>query len=367
MDSINKYEVFSEPIKAFSNVFSNLKKAKKSIYIETFELKNDSIGRELIKILIEKSKKIPVTLIVDDRGLGILPKKIKNTIAKSNIEYYIFNPWFVHIKRLRLKRLMSNMLHTNHRKLTIIDETIAYVGGINFSAKEINWRDILVRIKGPILSSLILASEEMKGIVVKKRRQQRKIVSKLSRRNNDTTDKVIRQIPQTINHNTLTRTIIKEIKKAKKEILITTPYFVPPLKLLIPLHKAIKRKVKITILVPRKSDGKMSSILTRHFAFLSYKEKINMFLLPKMTHAKYLIIDNKYCSFGSANLDYQTWFSNYELNISSTNKDLIKQLKSTWNKDIKTASEFNPKKDYLNKTKMYKLYEKILKKFKHRF
>lgn len=407
MDSNNTFHVFSEPLKAFSDVFTKLEKAKKSIYIETFELKNDSVGKELIQILIEKSKIIPVTLIVDDRGLGILPKKVKQKIKNSNIEYLIFNPWFVHIKKLRLKRLFSNMLHTNHRKLTIIDDKIAYVGGVNYSGKEINWRDIFVRIKGPLVNQLILASKEMKGIVSKKRHERRKIFSQLSRKNKKFDDKVIRQIPQiwaltksknkttnksknktknTISkdiksknikkiskqilskrHHTLTTSLIREIKKAKKEILITTPYFVPPLQLLIPLHNAIKRKVKITILVPRKSDGKMSSILTRHFAFVAYKENINMFLLPKMTHAKYVIIDDKYCSFGSANLDYQTWFHNYELNIGSKNEKLIKQVKRIWNKDLKTASEFDPKKDYLNRTRMHRLYERILKKFKHRF
>ncbi len=361
----NTYKVLSSE-KAFKEMFKALKKAKKYIHVETFTLRNDLIGKELINILAKKSEEIPVRFIVDDRGLKTLSKKQEETIAHSNIEFYNFNPKWSYLKRMQFSRLLSNMIHMTHRKLTLVDGEVAFIGGINYNSKEVHWRDITVKIQGEILEDIEKVAREMKGIVQRKRRQKRKFFKSINKTFKGK-DIILRQAPYSQKHNMITREIMKIIRKAKKTIYIATPYYVPPPPFLIALQRARKKGVRIQIIIPKKADRKDASLLNVYNAFLSYKAKINIRLYKGMIHSKYIIVDGKITSVGSANLDFQTWLSNYELNIISKNKDFVKQIKQIWAEDLKKTEEFDPKKHYHTRTFFQKIITRILRPFKKYF
>jgi cardiolipin synthase A/B len=337
----NKYIVFDEPEKSFKRIFQLIESAKKSIYIETYRFSNDSIGRNLLDLLIKKSEKgLDVILIVDSLGWGRFSKQRRKKLDESSIKLYIFNPIFNKFSFSKIKKYW-NIHFRNHRKLTIIDKKIAFVGGTNYSAKELNWRDLFVEITGPIVKDLEFSAREMQKIAVKKHFQKRIIFKKLSKRFSKE-DILVRQIPYS-KHRLLKKELIKIFNSAKEEILIATPYLVPDLPFRRALKNARKRGIKINILIPKNADGYFASMMNHFGCYLAHKSKINVYLSPKMIHSKFVIVDNNVCTFGSANLDYQTFNHNYELNIISENKSLIKQLKKSFFKDLKTSKLYEEK------------------------
>lgn len=360
----NQYEVFWEPKKAFQKVFLDLKKAKKSIHIETFMFQTDKTGLELITILLDKAEQIPVRIIVDGYGLQGINKNIKKKIENSKIKLLIFNPKWQHINKFMIRKWFRALPYRNHRKLTIIDDEIAYVGGMNYHDSELEWHDLFTRIKGPIVDLLKKHAKEMMGIATKRKNSKRKINKKntLYFKNNDC---ITRQIPLS-RHRPLKKQLKKILRGAKKEVYLTTPYFIPDPQFHNLLRKTTKRGVKVKLLVPIQSDRTIADILTNVNLFLAYKEKIEIRLMAQMTHAKYIIADNKICSYGSANMDYQAFYNNYELNITTNNKKLITEIKERFQKNWETATPFAIN-TWDKRPRIRKIMEKILHPFSKYF
>jgi len=337
----NKYLVFDEPEKSFKRIFHLIDSSKKSIYLETYRLANDSIGRELLDLLIKKADQgLDVVVIVDSFGWGRFSKKRRKSLEESAIKLFIFNPFFNNFSFSKIKKYWK--IHfRNHRKLTLIDNKVAFVGGTNYSSRELKWRDLFVEITGPIVKDLEVSAREMQRIAVKKPFEKRKIFKKLTK-GFVKEDLIIRQVPYS-KHRVLKKELIKIFNLAKREIIIVTPYLVPDLPFRKALKKAVKRGVEIKILIPNNADGYAVNLMNHFGSYLSHQVGINVFLYSKMIHSKFVIVDNEVCTFGSANLDYQTFNHNYELNIMSKDEYLIKQLKKSFSSDLEESKPYEEK------------------------
>lgn len=360
---MNSYTLFKEPKKTFKEIFSELKKAKKSIYIEAYELKNDQISRELFRILARKSLEVKVIIIVDDFGFKTPSKETKKLIDESKIEFNIFNPVWNALKEKHISKI-SRFVLRSHRKLTIIDERLAYTGGTNYTAQEILWRDIFVKIKGPLVADLTRSFFEMRRLTKSKLTIKQPINKKLTKKFKNK-DIVVRQIPHSF-HRPLHSELTSLFANAKKEIVLTTPYFVPTVQLLFMMYKAIRRGINLKILIPEKSDHYWVDIVSDFFANILFRNKAKVYLQKQMSHAKYIVFDNDVCTFGSANFDYQTFYNNHELNIISNNKEIVSDLKNLFNDDSKKSIIFNDK-TRRNKKFIRKIFEKIINPFKKYF
>jgi cardiolipin synthase len=361
---MNKYKLFDEPTKAYERIFKKISNAKKSIYVETYRIANDPIGRKLIDLLIKKSEEgLKVEVICDDLGWGKFSYLRRKKILESKIKLHIFNPWFEKITWSNFRKYW-NIHFRDHRKLTIVDEKIAYVGGMNYTSRELKWKDMAVEIEGDILKDLVLCSKEMIKISDKKNFKRRKIYKKLSKKF-DGEDIIVRQIPYS-KHRLLKKELIKIFDSAREEIIIVTPYLVPDLPFRRALRKAVKRGIRITIMIPKKTDSLLSNMMNHFGSYVSTKSGINVILYPKMIHSKYLIVDSEIASFGSANLDYQTFNHNYELNILTRNQKLIHDLKRSFGKDSKLCEKYH-EKNWSKRFWINKLVMRILVKYKNHF
>lgn len=361
---MNNYKLLDDPKIAFNQIFKRIKNAKKSIYVESYIISNDPIGRKLIDMLIDKSENgIDVKIICDNLGWRGFSKSRTKKIMNSDIELHIFNPWFKNISWKNLKKYW-NIHFRNHRKLTIIDSKYAFIGGMNYTIREFAWRDFMIEITGDITNDLISSSHEMLGICNKKHFKKRKIYKKLSKEFYNK-DIIVRQIPYS-RHRYLKKEIIKLFNFAKKEIIITTPYLMPDLPFRKALRHAVNRGIDVKILIPKKTDNWMSTMINHFGSYLATKSGIFVFTHPQMIHSKYLLIDEIVCSFGSANMDYQTFNHNYELNIISNKKSIIKDLKKSFLKDIKISSPYS-EKSWSKRIWINRVIMKILIKHKRHF
>ena len=128
-----KYQFFTSSEKTWKAMYQSISEAKKSIYLEMYIFQNDLERFDFIGALAKKAKSgIDVKLLLDAFGSMNLSEDAITLLKKTGVELHF----------------MSYLLHRTHRKLMIIDEQIAFIGGVNFHKSSRLWNDLVVKIHG---------------------------------------------------------------------------------------------------------------------------------------------------------------------------------------------------------------------------
>jgi cardiolipin synthase len=151
---------------------------------------------------------------------------------------------------------------------------------------------------------------------------------------------------------------LQAINLATKEILITTPYFIPGESLLDALVIAALSGLDVKLLVPGKSD----SILVNSAAISYYddllKAGVEIYRYTKgFVHAKTLVADRKIAVVGTANMDYRSFDLNFEVNAIVYDEATASELADVFFEDIKDAEKMDQEK-WANRSTMKKLWQK---------
>lgn len=228
-----------------------------------------------------------------------------------------------------VKRLLPFILR-DHRKLVVIDKKIGYIGGVIIEERARGWRDTFVRIEGPVVKDMQEAFDK-----VWKRTLRSEPVGQV-RSENEHKEFWIAGNSFHLRNKDLYRAFLRAITSAKKNIYITTPYFFPNDEFLRALYFARGRGVEIIFLFPKTSDNKIADFLARFFYKRLHKRGIKIFLYTKkIIHAKTMVIDGRWSTVGSCNLDLLSLWWNYELNLMSTNVTFASELEQQFLDDLK--------------------------------
>ena len=145
----NKVDVFNTGKTKYENLFKDIEEATKSILIEYYIISNDKIGEKLKELLKKKAEQgLKIYLICDYIGSFSIKHSYMNDLRKSGVKAHFF-------RTTKFGR-RGQVNFRNHRKLVIIDDTVAYTGGMNLGEEytDKSWSDMHLRLEGPIVSSL---------------------------------------------------------------------------------------------------------------------------------------------------------------------------------------------------------------------
>jgi len=318
-----KVDFYLSPDEAWQAMYQDCGNASQSIFMEQYILMNDDVGRKFLHLFLEKAQQgVQIHLMLDRVGSrSLYGSRIIRELrhAGATIDFYniigvlnLFRPhtWFPR----------------NHSKNLVIDETIAYAGSVCFAAYMRHWRDTHMRITGPVVEKIINSH--------KKKAKNKIAVSAQSLDYVATTPK--------LKTNPLYKQLLQEIRDAKHEIKLVTPYFLPPRKLLTTLSKAVKRGVDVQIMMSMESDSAFTDDVSYSYLPRMFKKGIRIFLYNKtFLHAKYMMIDSRWATVGSTNLDYLSLLRNQEANILIYEPEIISQLQSHYNQDLDDCDEIN--------------------------
>ncbi len=331
------WTLFGTNEEAWLSMLEDCRNAKESIHLEQFIFTNDEFGQKLINVCIERAKAgVDVAFLWDAAGSftffgsdlahELREKGIKLLFWKTLVPSYFkvpnFRSWFLR----------------NHRRTLVIDEKIGYTGSMCIKDSIKNWRDTNVRLEGPVVISMQKAFDRM-WMQASGRRyvSQTKTPRDLEfayRTNSPTPGKKF-----------LYRDIVEAIRNAKHYIYITTPYFVPPHRLLRVLKLAAHRGVDVRIIIPEKSDHYPALDLgARSFFHTLFKSGVRIFLYgDPVIHSKVIIVDGTWATVGSLNLDNASFLYNYEANIVSTNSKFAEELAAHFVHDLVDSKEVDAK------------------------
>lgn len=321
---MESFAVLSNPAEIFEKMLKDIASAEKNIYLETYIYDSDRIGNMFRKVLINKAKQgIKIKLLIDAWGSSV-KKEYFQELEKYGAEVKFFKGFLYTI------RIFTKNHERNHRKLLIIDNDISYIGSLNITNQGIKYRELVLRLTGNITSCFIRSFFKTweRGHLNKK-----KIKSFIYKE-----FEIINDFPSYYHRLTENR-YIKLIKKAKKCIRIETPYFIPSYFIRKAIAKAIKRGVKIDLIIPLDSNIGIVDIVRNRYLGKLYRDGVKIYYYKKsLLHSKLLIIDDKFFLLGSSNMDYRSFVHSYEINFIGNDKNMIDAL-IKYNKDTKDKSE----------------------------
>ena len=305
-----KYKLYTTSSKAWDGMLQEIRRATKSIYMEMYIFLNDTqTTHDFWGLLIAKAKAgLDVVIIADSFGSASLSNKDIKALRSAGAEFIYFSHWLRH----------------THRKILIVDDKIAFLGGVNIDEKIRHWHDLQIKLEGrvvkPLLQSFAHAYKKVGGrrdsILKHTRLFLVKKIKSWVTDNFYSTNKIYY-----LNNYYRTR-----ISSASKSIKIVTPYLLPPRWLLACLDNARLRGVKIDIIIPQDTDIKALNKINYVNACRLSALGINFFLSPSMNHAKVMIIDDAEGIIGSPNMDVVSFNINMEVGVFFSQKDLVNDL-----------------------------------------
>ena len=338
----------------FPEVISALKEAKQHIHIEYYIYEDDDIGTTIGDILIQKAKEgVEVRFIYDDFGSKSIRKKFVNQLKEGGVMAF---PFF----KISFIPFANRINYRNHRKIIVIDGRTAFVGGINVSDKYINhegdtenifWRDTHLRIDGPgiqYLQFLFLCDWNFcanKKIQINETLFPRKENFYSMSDHSQDADKVVQIAASGPDSDTPTIlfSLLQAINLATKEILITTPYFIPGESLLDALTIASLSGLTVKLLVPGKSDSFLVDGAASSYYDDLLKAGVEIYRYRKgFIHAKTFVADSKVAIVGTANMDFRSFDLNFEVNAIVYDAGVANELRDIFFEDLKDAERIDP-------------------------
>ena len=332
----------------FADMFEAIRQAKSSVHLEYFNFRNDSIASLLFDILREKRKEgVEIRAMFDGFGNDSNNQPLKKHHLQKlwadsiNIVEYdpIRFPWVNHI------------WPRDHRKIVVIDGEIAYTGGMNVADYYIvgteqvgEWRDMHCRIEGPVVNDLqtIFAriwkkatKEDLSDPKYYRGKPSGNKMVGIVNREPHVTNKIMRQL------------YIQALDNAQDSIRIINPYFTLTPSISKALKRALKRGVKMEIMVSAKSDIPLTpDVVFRNVHKFMKRGAIIWLYQPGFHHSKIMMVDGRFCTVGSTNLDARSLRFDYEENALIINRETTKELDDMFDRDkqksvVLTEEEWN--------------------------
>ncbi len=299
-------ELFFSGDAYFTSLVKAIVNAKQKIYLESYIFAVDHIGHYVLEALKQASNRgVKVHLLVDGVGSFEWIDQISTSLKGSHVNFRIYHPLPIGIKFFNpfwyktTLDLVGKVNKRNHRKVTVIDDQIAYLGSMNISEvhsesifAELAWRDTSLRIVGKEVHWLGVA-------FTKAWRASHRFNFKISKRFKLSLSRFAKGHASKILFNyslptrmKATRTLQKKLDSAQRRIWITNAYFVPPRKLIRSLKKAAGRGVDVRLCLPAISDVPIARWASSAFYGSLLKSKVKILEYQNhMLHAKTLLID----------------------------------------------------------------------------
>ena len=276
-------------------------------------------GAKDIRIMVDSYTKIMISDKFVYSPVNLLDRSFRTEIKETHELFVQLNQAGINVKYINpLGPLLSKVMIRNHKKLIIIDEGIAYVGGVNFSDHNFSWHDMMLRIEDEDIAAFL----------------QNDYLATWAGENRAT----VKSFPNIDfyvfdgqSNERIFRSLFHIMDSAKTSIFIETPYLSFPF--YEKLRQAVHRKLDVRIIAPENNN---KPIMQKYTFWEIQRSGIHLHLLKnQMTHLKAMLIDDEVLVLGSSNFDYVSYKTQQELIALIRDKKIIEEFKKrVWRPDF---------------------------------
>lgn len=360
----SSYSFHNQPslIKGGASYFSTLEKlieqAEKSIQLQVYIFDEDETGLMIADKLIDARKRnVAVQVLLDGYASRNLSSAFREKLRKEGIQLRFFNPVFKSENFYFGRRL--------HHKIVVCDGIRALVGGINISNRyndmpdDPAWLDWAILVEGDVayelhkLCNLFYAKWNKKVIHLDRKEILPKIDTALH------CPMRIRRNDWVMNLNQISASYMEMLKNAQHEIIIMSSYFIPSNFIRSSMVAAIKRGVKIRLILASTSDVGIAKYAERYLYAWALRQGIIIHEYKNnVLHGKIAVCDDRIVTIGSYNINDISALASIELNIDVEEKTFASIVKKELNTIIeKECVEINPKNYYASQQLIEQLFQ----------
>ncbi len=334
----NDVDIFTDGNEKFDALIRDMENAKQFIHMQYYIIRNDALMHRIVEVLARKAAEgVEVRVLFDAMGCRMVPHSHWRKLNELGIQTAEFFPAV-------LRRLHLRVNYRNHRKIVVIDNKLAYVGGFNVGKEYLGldekfgyWRDTHLRIRGNGVMGLQLRFILDWNYAARENLLQKQALFEgfVPGKRDNCELQVITSGPdhqlEQIRDNYL-----RLISKAEKSIYIQTPYFVPDESIFNALKLAVRSGIEVNIMIPCKPDHPFV-----YWATYSYIGELVMagakcyIYNNGFLHSKGMIVDCKAFCFGTANMDIRSFALNFEVNVVVYNHEKAYEMEKIFREDLK--------------------------------
>ena len=331
----NAFDVLTNGDQFFPAMLEAIKGARRRISLETYIYDKEGIAKQFTDALEAAAKRgVHVYLVVDGVG-GAMSDEDVQRLRNAGCRIGKFNvPRWYSIEELNYR---------THRKILVVDGEIGFTGGAgvkdqwlgNAQDRE-HWRDTQVRMRGPIVRLMEGAFYE--NFIETGATEPPDLDDTPTPVNNEAPAITVSSSP-TGGSNDLKRLYLLALASARRTVDITTPYFVTDESSRWSLEDAVRRGVKVRILV----EGDITDAMPVKYASRNHYDQMLAMGIeiyeyqPTMMHTKSLVVDGVWSMFGSANFDNRSLELNDELNVAVTSRSVAARLLEDFDRDLRAS------------------------------
>jgi len=336
--SNNSVRIFTDANDKYETLLSDIEEATENINILYFIIRNDIIGNRLVDLLAKKAREgVKIRLMYDGLGSFLTPKKMFNKLRnEKNCEVAEFFP-------VRIFSA-SKINHRNHRKIVVIDDRIAYVGGMNIGDeymgksknKNLPWRDTHLRITGDaaryIQGYFSLDWQFSTGKEVEISDDEPEVQTE------NVGMQVVISGPDS-KQEEIKNGMLKMIYSAKRYVYLQTPYFVPDQAFLTAIQVAAQSGIDVRIMIPGIPDKKYVYHTTMSYMEELLENNVRVYQYPGFIHSKTITVDDKLLTVGTTNIDIRSFKLLFEINSFMYSSEKAIQYRKIFEKDMEICHE----------------------------
>ena len=338
----NRVKILVNGKDTFEQIIAELEKAEKHIHLEYYIIDDDRIGNEIRRILIRKAREgVEVRVIYDDIGCWSLSDEYILSLKIAGVHIFPFMP-------VRFPYFTNKINFRNHRKIIVVDGKVGFVGGMNIADRYISgseelgpWRDTHLKIEGQAVYSL-QSVFLLDWYFVSKRNlhDQDRYFPPV-----EVTDRHLIQIVTSgpdSDWASIMQAFFSAIATAKSYIYISTPYFLPNESILTAMRTAALSGVDVRMLLPKHSDSRLVRWSSFSYIGQLLDAGIKVYLYSKgFTHSKLIMVDDTFCSIGTANMDIRSFDQNFEVNALIYDQRFTIAMRKIFMNDLKDLECIN--------------------------
>jgi cardiolipin synthase len=345
----HEFTLYSESQPLIDAMVADIRAARSRVWKETYIFMDDAAGRAVADALCDRARAgLDVRLMIDGFGSFTTPTALLGRLEEAGVQVHVFHALS---QVIRGPRWLQAFNQRNHRKLTVVDDRIAYFGGMNVvdqsglhtpadaKAKSVptsaGWRDVHARMVGPRTIEIAAIMDRLwKRVHHEKRGKSARWRVPNFARSSDDSFYFFDSRP-TFGDRRPHRVLVPLMRQARHEITLLMAYFLPMGRVLRALTKARRRGARVRVVVPEVSDVPLVEWATRHFYEYLLRRGIHIYeRRDRMLHSKAMVVDDRWSVIGSCNLDARSLRINLEFFAVIHSRELARLLEEICREEI---------------------------------
>jgi cardiolipin synthase A/B len=267
---------------AFPRMLEAIESARRRVYLEVYTFEREGVGSRFLAALAAAAQRgVEVKVIVDGWGTMGESGAITSTLKAAGAKVRVYNP---------LSSLFTGRAWRNHRKILLVDDRVAFIGGINIGDdylgvdEEPGWADLVVELEGELCARL--GAKLHAGRVELRAGPVHLLLSGLG------------------GGRRLRQRYLEAIERAREKVVLAHAYFLPDRGLMRALNQAARRGVAVHLLLAGRSDVALARAATMRLYRFFLRAGVHIHEWTGSTlHAKAAVVDGRRLLVGSFNLD----------------------------------------------------------------